>query len=132
MQLLTFDSTLGAGTSSDLIGVGVFTHVYNLGDERVRKVPAPDPDNLDLAIKSIRREGEIYGHLGDHPRVIKCVERGDLFVDLEFAPHGHIEGYLKSHPDAPDNCRLRFVQEVIEAVVFIHSKGIIHSDLAAR
>jgi serine/threonine protein kinase len=132
LQLLTFDSTLGAGRSRDLIGVGVFTHVYNFGDGRVRKVPAPDPDNLDLAIKSIQREGKIYGHLGDHPRVIKCVERGDLFVDLEFAPHGHIEDYLKSHSDIPDNCRIRFIQEVIEAVVFIHSKGIIHSDLAAR
>jgi hypothetical protein len=58
LQLLTFDSTLRAGTSSDLIEVGVFTHVYNLGEGRVRKVPASDPDNLDLAIKSIRREVE--------------------------------------------------------------------------
>ncbi|KFZ09773.1 hypothetical protein V502_08511 [Pseudogymnoascus sp. VKM F-4520 (FW-2644)] len=125
-------ASLGAGISSNLIGVGVFAHVYNLGDEKVRKVPAPDPDNLDLAIKSIQREGEIYSHLGDHPRIVKCVEKGDLFVDLEFASNGHIEGYLKSHRDTPDNCRLRFVQEIIEAVVFIHSKGIIHSDLAAR
>jgi serine/threonine protein kinase len=130
--VLTFDSTLGAGTLSNLIAVGVFTHVYNLGEGRVRKVPAPDPDNLDLAIKSIQREGEIYDHLSDHLRVIKCLVKGDLFVDLEFAPHGHIEDYLKSHHDTSNNCRIRFAQEVIEAVVFIHSKGIIHSNLAAR
>lgn len=123
---------LGAGTSSNIIGVGVFAHVYDLGEGRVRKVPAPDPDNLDLAIKSIRREGEIYDHLGDHPRVIKCLAKGDLFVDLEFAPNGHIEGYLNSHHDASKECRLRLAQETIEAVVFIHSKGVIHSDLAAR
>ncbi|OBT81099.1 hypothetical protein VE02_10266 [Pseudogymnoascus sp. 03VT05] len=131
-ELQTSIYTLGAGTSSDLIGVGVFTHVYNLGEGRVRKVPASDPDNLDLAIKSIRREGDIYDHLGDHPRVIKCLAKGDLFVDLKFAPHGHIEDYLKSHQDTSDNCRIGFAQEIIEAVVFIHSKGIIHSDLAAR
>src|SRR3982074_2148398 len=84
--LLTSHSTLGAGTSSNLIGVGVFTHVYDLGEGRVRKVPAPDPDNLDLAIKSIRREAEIYNYLGNHPRIINCLARGDFFVDLEFAP----------------------------------------------
>jgi serine/threonine protein kinase len=123
---------LGAGTSSNLIGVGVFSHVYDLGDGRVRKLPAPDPDNLDLAIKSIQRECEIYNHLGDHPRVIKCLATGDLFVDLEFAPHGHIEGYIQCHHDISDMCRRQFAQEVIEAVVFIHSKSIIHSDLAAR
>lgn len=114
------------------MAVGVFAHVYNLGDGRVRKVPAPDPDNLDLAITSIRREGEIYEHLGDHPRVTRCLAKGDLFVDLEFAPHGHVMDYLKCHHDTSNNCRIRFAQEVIEAVVFIHSKGIIHSDLAAR
>ncbi|OBT60197.1 hypothetical protein VE03_10433 [Pseudogymnoascus sp. 23342-1-I1] len=108
------------------------THVYDLGEGRVRKVPASDPDDLDLAIKSIRREGDIYEHLGDHQRVIKCLAKGDLFVDLEFAPHGHIEDYLKSHHDTSDNSRIQFAQEIIEAVVFIHSKGIVHSDLAAR
>lgn len=98
----------------------------------MRKVPAPDPDNLDLAITSILREREIYDHLGDHPRVVKCLARGDLFVDLAFAPHGHIEGYLDLHRDTSDKRRIRFAQEVIEAVAFIHSKGVIHSDLAAR
>lgn len=98
----------------------------------MRKLPAPDPDNLDLAIKSIRREGEIYDHLGNHPRVIKCLAKGNLFIDIEFAPHGQMEDYLNNHHDMPNASRLRLAQEVIEAVVFIHSKGVIHSDLAAR
>jgi hypothetical protein len=53
LQLLTFDSNLRAGISSNLIEVGVFTHVYDLGEGRVRKVPASDPNDLNLAIKSI-------------------------------------------------------------------------------
>lgn len=116
----------------NLIGVGVFAHVHRLDGGMVRKVPAPDPDNLNLAMKSIRREGQIYDHLGDHPRIIKCLARGDLFVDLEYAPYGHIESYLKYYQDTSNECRVRFAREVIEAVVFIHGKGIIHSDLAAR
>lgn len=111
---------------------GVFAHVYDLGEGRVRKVPSPDPDNLDLALKSIQREGEIYHHLGDHPRIIKCLAKGDLFLDLEYAPHGNIETYLKSHNDLSNESRVQFAQEAIEAVVFVHEKGIIHSDLAAR
>lgn len=110
----------------NLIGVGVFTHVHRVNEARVRKVPAPDSNDLDLAIKSIQREGEIYVYLGDHPRVAKCLAKGDLFLDLEYAPHGHIESYLRSHHDTSDECRIRLAQEVIEAVVFIHSKGIIH------
>lgn len=90
------------------------------------------PHNLDLAIKSARREAEIYDHLGPHPRVVKCLAKGELFVDTEFAPHGNIQSYLKSHPDTSDECRVRLAQEATEAVVFIHSKGVIHSDLAAR
>jgi len=37
----------------NLIGVGVFTHVYCLDREKVCKIPAPDSNDLDLAIKSI-------------------------------------------------------------------------------
>ncbi|KAH8787552.1 kinase-like domain-containing protein [Hyaloscypha sp. PMI_1271] len=116
----------------NLIGVGVFTHVHRVDGGRVRKVPAPGSNDLALAIKSIQREGEIYVYLGGHPRVIKCLAKGDLFVDLEYAPHGHIESYLRSHRDTSDECRIRLSREVIEAIVFIHSKDIIHSDLAAR
>jgi len=116
----------------NLIGVGVFTHVHRVDRGRVRKVPVSDSGDLELAMKSIQREGQIYVYLGDHPRVIKCLAKGDFFVDLEYAPHGHIESYLRSHQDTSDECRIRLAQGVIEAVVFIHSKHIIHSDLAAR
>jgi len=108
----------------NLIGVGVFAHVHRLNEGRVRKVPASGSDDLILAIKSIRREGQIYDHLGDHPRIIKCVGKGDLFVDLEYAPNGHIE--------SSDERRIQFAREAIETVVFIHDNGIIHSDLAAH
>ncbi|KUJ14097.1 kinase-like protein [Mollisia scopiformis] len=116
----------------NFIGVGVFTHVHHVDGGRVRKVPAPDSDDLDLAMKSIQREGKIYLYLGDHPRVIKCLAKGDFFVDLEYALHRDIESCLRSHHDTSDECRIRLAQGVIEAVVFIHSKSIIHSDLAAR
>lgn len=116
----------------NLIGVGVFAHVHRLNGERVRKVPAPDPDNLDLAIESIRREGQIYAHLDDHLRIIKCLAYGDFFIDLEYAPHGDVKSYLKRYQNTSDECRIRLAREVIEAVVFVHSKGIIHSDLAAH
>jgi len=115
----------------NLISVSVFAYVYCLDKGRVRKVPALDPDNLILATKSIRREGQIYDYLSDYPRIIKCLNKGDLFVDLKYVLHGHIKSYLKCYLDTSDECRIRFAQEVIEAVVFIYSKDIIYSDLAA-
>lgn len=116
----------------DLLGVGAYTYVYRLDSGTVRKVGASDPDNLPLAKKSIRREGEIYEHLGDHPRVIRCVNRSDLLIDLEYAPNGDLASFLQSQNDLSDETRIRFAREAIEAIVFIHSKGIIHSDIAAR
>jgi serine/threonine protein kinase len=103
-----------------------------LDKERVCKVFALNTDNLNLAIKSIRREGEIYNHFGDHSRVIKCLAKEDLFVDLEYALYRHIDSYLKSHYNTFNEYRIRFAQEVIKAIMFVHSKGIIYSDLAAR
>ena len=90
----------------NLIGVGVFAHIYRLDGGSVRKVPAPDPDDLTLAMISIQREGQIYDYLGDHPRAIKCLAKGDLFVDLEYAPHGHVESYLQRHQDISNECRV--------------------------
>ncbi|PSS18445.1 hypothetical protein M430DRAFT_27902 [Amorphotheca resinae ATCC 22711] len=85
----------------NLIGVGVFTHVYHVDRGRVRKVPAPYSDDLDLAIKSLRREGEIYVYLGDHPRVVKCLAKGDLFVDLDFSDGHDVLGFENSSHQLP-------------------------------
>lgn len=119
-------------SNQNLIGVGVFAHIHRVDEGRVRKVPTPNPKNLVLARRSIQREGQIYDRLGDHPRIIRCLNKGDLFVDLEYAPNGHIESYLRRYPSTSNECRIRFALEAMEAVVFIHSKGVIHSDLAAR
>ena len=88
----------------NLIGVSVFTHVHRIDKGRVRKVPAPDSNDLDLTMKLIQREGEIYIYLSDHPRVIKYLTKGDLFIDLKYAPHRHIESYLRSHHDTSNEC----------------------------
>jgi len=41
----------------NLVRVGVFTYIYCFNKERVQKVPTPDPNNLNLVIESIQREG---------------------------------------------------------------------------
>ncbi|KAI9747142.1 MAG: hypothetical protein M4579_007518, partial [Chaenotheca gracillima] len=92
----------------------------------------PTKHDERLGVPSIRLEAQIYKRLGHHERIIKCLSDREDLVDLEYAPNGHVQDYLKAHPDASDAFRLRVVQESTEAVAFIHSKGVIHSDLAAR
>lgn len=124
-------TTIGSPTQQNLIAVGIFSVVHRLTATLVRKLPRTD-DAFTLGgnIQAIRNEASIYALLGEHPRIVRCLSLGCLeHVDLEFYPHGTLLDYIQRHPAVP---RLRWARQIIEAVVLIHSKGIIHSDLALR
>lgn len=76
-------------------------------------------------------EGRIYGHLGKCKRIARCIRWGDDFVDLRYECNGDLESYLKKTP-LTSYARYRVARQAIEAVVFIHKKDVIHSDLSAR
>jgi len=70
----------------NLIGVGVFARVHRLDGGTVRKVPAPDPDNLSLAMKSIRREGAFLNVLLDRISASPYSETSDHRRDIDNNP----------------------------------------------
>ena len=53
-------------------------------------------------------------------------------MDLIFAANGDLEDYVKFQPDTPIEFRLKFARKATEAIACIHSKGVIHGDIAAR
>ena len=74
----------------------------------------------------------MYRHLGRHPSTIECLSDSDSHVDLTFAANGDLVEYVKLQPDIPPGLRLKFARKATEAVAYVHSKGVIHGDIAAR
>ena len=112
-----------------LIGLGLCTRTYLLGN-LVRKIPIYG--NEAMSIEGVRREAQIYRHLGNHTSVIECLSNLDSHVDLVFAANGDLEEYISSQPDTPTEVLLKLVWQATEAVAYVHSKGVIHGDIAAR
>lgn len=73
----------------------------------------------------------MYAHLGKHKRIARCIDYNNDFIDLQYEPNGDLQSYLAKNPIGL-NARCRFARQAIEAVTFIHSKDVIHSDLSAR
>ena len=114
---------------NNLIGLGLCARTYQLGNI-VRKIPIYR--NEQMSMEGVRREAQIYRHLGKHPSIIECLSDADSHVDLIFAANGDLEDYVKFQPDTPTEFRLNFARKATEAVAYVHSKGIIHGDIAAR
>ena len=113
----------------NLIGLGLCARTYQLGN-LVRKIPIDS--NEPMSIEGVRREAQIYRHLGSHSSIIECLSNSDSHVDLVLAANGDLEDYVSSQPDTPTWVRLQFARQATEAVAYVHSKGVIHGDIAAR
>ena len=114
---------------NNLIRFGLCARTYRLGN-LVRKIPIYG--NEPMSIEGVRREAQIYRHLGKHFSIIECLSNSDSHVDLVFAANGDLEDYIISQPDTPTGIRLRFARQATEAVAYVHSKGVIHGDITAR
>lgn len=80
----------------------------------------------------IRAEAEMLEVLGDHPRVVKSKGLTEAGILLEYAPNGDLYEYFAAHPDIPLDLRLLWCVQLAEAMVYIHSKRIIHCDIRHR
>lgn len=83
------------------------------------------------------REAMIYNTIGVHPRIAECISRGCdrsdrvEFVDIKFYRHGDLTSYCQKN-SITSELQSKWFQQILEAVVNIHSFGVIHSDLALR
>ena len=113
----------------NLIGLGLCARTYQMGN-LVRKIPIDG--NEPMSTEGVRREAQIYRHLGSHSSIIECLSNSDSHVDLVLAANGDLEEYVRSQSHTPTWVRLQFARQATEAVAYVHSKGVIHGDIAAR
>jgi serine/threonine protein kinase len=109
--------------------IGIFAEVYLVDNKIIRKVPrsASEED-----MQPIIREAMVYDTLGIHPRIAECLSRGRSdYIDIKYYRHGDLANYCQKNTVAAE-LQSKWSRQILEAIVVIHSHGIIHSDLALR
>ncbi|KAF2835319.1 kinase [Patellaria atrata CBS 101060] len=80
--------------------------------------------------RAISFERKILEKLGSHSRIVPYLGAYDKGILLREASHGNVQTYLNSNLAVIDNSlRWKWSLQAVEAVVYIHSAGVIHSDL---
>lgn len=85
-------------------------------------------------MQPIIREAMIYEIIGVQPRIAECTSQGSdkvKYIDIRYYPHGDLASYCQKSNITPE-LQSKWFQQILEAVVVIHSFGVIHSDLALR
>ncbi|OIW27907.1 kinase-like protein [Coniochaeta ligniaria NRRL 30616] len=75
-------------------------------------------------------EEPILRRLGDHPRIVQYLGQRDQGFLLSEASHGNLQAYISAHNSSITPClRKKWCRQAAEAVSYIHSRGVVHSDM---
>ncbi|EDS26736.1 basic fibroblast growth factor receptor 1 [Culex quinquefasciatus] len=103
--------------------------------------------HTDDDFKNLVNELEIMKTIGKHPNIISllgcCIEDGPLYVIVEYARHGNLKDFLKSHRfegDCGNTMKnvintyqlISFASQIAFGMEHLESINVIHRDLAAR
>ena len=109
--------------------IGSRSSTYRLG-QVVIKVPRIDEEAeiTQENAKATTIEANVYRILGTHDRIANrlYISPTKDMIMLEFYGHGNLKDYVAIH--GPTQLH-KWAKQMIEAVQFIHSKGVRHSDI---
>ncbi|WVN91200.1 uncharacterized protein L203_106457 [Cryptococcus depauperatus CBS 7841] len=93
----------------------------------VVKTPCPDLPKNQTAL---RIEQQLLERLGKHPRIVPYLGPHPSGILLAEAPHGDLQTYIDTkHATLSTPHCWSLWEQATEAIVHLHSKGVIHSDL---
>jgi len=98
------------------------------------KKSAATDAGLDFAIDDKSEELVLHSRLGRHPNIVNLVDSFEtdahVYLVLEFCPRGDLyEAIRNGHGPLETEHVRRFMLELVDAVAFVHSKGIYHRDI---
>lgn len=116
---------LGLG-ARDLVGAGITAVVARL--DAVVKFCEPSKSHF------LEREKLVYQRLGhDHSGIVRYFGALENAVLLQFASHTSIRQYLdRQKKQVPLALKLRWVEQLFDAVRFIHSRNVLHGDISCN
>ncbi|KXT09187.1 hypothetical protein AC579_6503 [Pseudocercospora musae] len=125
MRESTIQWPLGLG-ARDLVGAGITAVVARL--DAVVKFCEPSQSRF------LEREKLVYQRLGnDHSGIVRYFGALDNAVILQFASQTSIRQYLaRQKKQVPLALKLRWVEQLFDAVQFIHSRNVLHGDISCN
>lgn len=130
-----------AWIKGDKIGNGVSSTVYKAISTKTASIFAVKTISLSSKKKdhtrlffSIQNEVDILKTL-DHPNIIKFyqteidIETNEVFIICEYASNGNLLSVVRQFFPLPLTIVKKFTRELLRALSYIHSKGIIHRDI---
>ena len=94
------------------------------------KIPHPDMEADPILFDRFQREASI-GEKLDHPRVMRVVggeKRSRIYMVMEWCP-GRLLRQVLADGRLSQERALRILSEILEALEYIHSQGVVHRDL---
>ncbi|GAB1320578.1 cAMP-dependent protein kinase catalytic subunit [Madurella fahalii] len=98
------------------------------------KKSAATDAGFDFAIDDKSEELVLHGRLDPHPNIVNLIDSietdAHVYLVLEFCPRGDLyEAIRMGHGPLETEHVRRFMLELVDAVAYIHSKGIYHRDI---
>lgn len=98
------------------------------------KKAAADELGYDFATDDGSEESGLHRHLGSHPNIVNLVEtfetESHVYLVLEFCPRGDLYEAIRMGQGPLETEHVRnFMMELVDAIEFIHSKGVYHRDI---
>ncbi|KAF2757102.1 kinase-like protein [Pseudovirgaria hyperparasitica] len=113
---------LGGG---DLVGAGTTAIVARL-DAVIKFCQPWDSHFLD-------REKLVYERLGhDHQGIVRYFGVLDNAIVLQFARETSIRQYIGRQTRIPLHLKLRWAEQIFDAVQYVHSRGVLHGDISCN
>jgi len=89
---------------------------------------------LEFAIDDKSEELALHSQLGSHPNIVNLVDSFEtdahIYLVLEFCPRGDLYEAIRSgHGPLETEHVRRFMLELVDAVAYMHDKGIYHRDI---
>lgn len=84
------------------------------------------------SVACLKREIEVFKHLGPHPRIVRFIAAYENELLLEYHSKDSLTKYFATKPRVSTPLVLLWAVQLGEALAFLHSKDVIHGDFSAH
>jgi 3-phosphoinositide dependent protein kinase-1 len=124
-----FGRTLGEGSYSTVLAATDRTTL------REYAIKVLDKRHIikEKKVKYVNIEKDTLNRLNDHPGIVRLYytfqDEGSLYFVLDLASNGELLGTLKKMGTFDEDCTRFYGAQILDAVEYMHSRGVLHRDL---